>query len=71
MTHRFRNLYGAGPLHLIALVASFAVIAAAVVRWFDSGSDVVNILVWFGVAVVGHDLVFLPLYSVPIRSRTE
>jgi pimeloyl-ACP methyl ester carboxylesterase len=70
MTHRFRKLYGAGPLHLIALAASFAVIAAAVVRWFDSGSDVVNILVWFGVAVVGHDLVFLPLYTVLDRIGT-
>jgi hypothetical protein len=63
MTRRFRELYGAGPLHLIALAASFAVVGAAVVRWFDSGSDVVNILVWFGVAIIGHDLVLLPLYS--------
>jgi hypothetical protein len=60
---RFRELYGAGPLHLIALAASFAVAGAAVVRWFDSGSDVINILVWFGVAIIGHDLVLLPLYS--------
>jgi hypothetical protein len=73
---RFRELYGAGPLHLIALAASFAVAGAAIVRWFDSGSDVVNILVWFGVAIVGHDLVLLPLYSLldrvasgPVRRR--
>jgi hypothetical protein len=76
MIARFRKLYGAGPLQLIALAASFTVIAAAVVRWFDSGSDVVNLIVWFGVAVVGHDLVFVPLYSLldriasgPLRRR--
>jgi ABC-type transport system involved in cytochrome c biogenesis permease component len=70
MIARFRALYGASPLHLIAFAASLAVIAAAVVRWFDSGSDVINILVWFGVAVVGHDLVFLPLYSALDRIAT-
>jgi hypothetical protein len=78
MTRRFRDLYGAGPLHLLALLASLTVVGAAVVRWFDSGSDVINILIWFGVAIVGHDLVLLPLYTVldriatgPTRRRVE
>jgi hypothetical protein len=63
MIARFRRLYGAGPLHLLTLVASLAITGAAIVRWFDAGSDTVKILVWFGGAIVAHDLVLWPLYS--------
>lgn len=58
-----RRRYGAGPLHLLALLASFALAGAAVVRWFDSGSDVIKVLAWFAGAIIAHDLVLLPLYS--------
>lgn len=60
---RFRALYGAGPLHLLALLASFAIAGAAVVGWFQRPRDVGNVLVWFAAAIVVHDLVLLPLYS--------
>jgi hypothetical protein len=60
---RFRALYGAGPLHLLALLASFAIAAAAVIGWFERPRVVVNVLEWFVAAVVIHDLVLLPLYS--------
>ena len=60
---RFRALYGRGPLHLLALLASFAIAGAAVVGWFDRPRDVVSVLIWFGAAIVLHDLVLLPLYS--------
>jgi hypothetical protein len=60
---RFRSLYGAGPLHLLTLVASFAIAGAAVVGWFQRPRDVVNVLEWFAAAIVIHDLVLLPLYS--------
>jgi hypothetical protein len=65
MTRRehFRALYGAGPLHLLALLASFAIAGAAVVGWFARPHDVVNVLEWFVAAIVIHDLVLLPLYS--------
>lgn len=63
----FRRRYGASPLHLLALAASFTVTAAAVIRWFDSGSDVIKILVWFVGAIVAHDLILLPLYSLVDR----
>jgi hypothetical protein len=63
MIARWRRLYGSSPLHLLALAASFAIAGAAIVRWFDSGSDTVNVLVWFAGALLGHDLVLLPLYS--------
>jgi hypothetical protein len=60
----FRRAYGTTPLHMLALIASFAITAAAVVRWFDaSGSDTARILIWFAAAIVAHDLVLLPLYS--------
>jgi hypothetical protein len=60
---RFRALYGAGPLHLLALLASFAIAGAAVVGWFERPRDVVNVLEWFVAAILIHDLVLLPLYS--------
>lgn len=60
----FRRAYGAGPLHLVALVASLLIAGAAVAGWFDNaGSIVVRILIWFVGAIIGHDLVLLPLYS--------
>jgi hypothetical protein len=58
-----RSHYGAGPLHLLALLASFAIAGAAVVGWFGRPRDVVSVLVWFGAAIVIHDFVLLPLYS--------
>ena len=63
MVRRFRALYGAGPLHLLALLASFAIAGAAVAGWFQRPRDVVNVLEWFAAAIVLHDLVLLPLYS--------
>lgn len=64
MRARFRRLYGADPLHLLALLASFTVAAAAIVHWFDfSGPDTIRVLVWFAGAIVAHDLVLLPFYS--------
>ena len=60
---RFRSLYGAGPLHLLALVASFAIAAAAVVGWFQRPRDVTSVLIWFAAAIVLHDMVLLPLYT--------
>jgi hypothetical protein len=58
-----RTRYGAGPAHLLAMVASFAIAGAAVVGWFQRPADLIGVLIWFGGAVVLHDLVLLPLYS--------
>ena len=64
MLRRFRRLYGADALHLLALLASLAVAGAAVVRWFDfSGPDTIRVLLWFAGAIVVHDLVLFPLYT--------
>lgn len=60
---RFQPRYGASPVHLLALLASFAIAGAAVVEWFQRPSEVANVLEWFVAAIVIHDLVLLPLYS--------
>lgn len=68
----FRRHYGAGPLHLIALLASLAIAGAAVVRWFDfASSNIVRVLIWFGAAAIVHDVVLLPLYSLLDRTATS
>lgn len=63
MGRRLRALYGAGPLNLLVLVASFAIAAAAVAGWFQRSRDVVTVLEWFVAAFLLHDLVALPLYT--------
>lgn len=61
----FRRLYGASPLHLLALTACLLVGVAALVGLFDSfpGPTALKVLAWFVGAVIAHDLVLLPLYS--------
>jgi hypothetical protein len=63
MSRRFRALYGAGPVNLLVLLASFAIAGAAVAGWFQRRHDVTTILEWFAAAIVLHDLVLVPLYS--------
>lgn len=72
---RIRSFYGAHPLHLLTLLACFA-LAGYVVRvigltalwnpavWWQ------GILVWFIGAVVLHDLVLFPLYALADRAVT-
>jgi hypothetical protein len=63
-----RRLYGSHPLHLLTLMAGFALLgyALATVRpvtlwnpntWWQS------IAVWFAVAIIAHDLVLFPIYA--------
>jgi hypothetical protein len=60
---RFRALYGAGSVNLVVLVLSFAIAGAAVAGWFQRPRDVSTVLEWFAAAIVLHDLVVVPLYS--------
>ena len=62
MISLFTRRYGAGPLHLIAHVAAFAIAAYALAQIIGGGAAV-NFVAWFGGAAILHDLVFLPLYS--------
>jgi hypothetical protein len=70
---RFARFYGANPLHLLAVLFSFALAGYAVVvvgpdtlwnpdAWWKS------IAVWFLGAVIAHDLVLFPLYALADRS---
>jgi hypothetical protein len=63
----FRRYYGAGPLHLLALIACFALSGYVVDDMYRAGHGQ-RILVWFVAAIVGHDIVLFPLYALADRS---
>jgi hypothetical protein len=65
---RFRSVYGSHPLHLLTLIAGFALFGYVVTTikpttlwnpntWWQS------IIVWFAAAIVAHDLVLFPVYA--------
>jgi hypothetical protein len=58
--------YGASPLHLLALLACFGLAGYAAARLIPSRP--VAVLAWFLGAVIGHDLLLVPLYSLADRS---
>ncbi len=66
---RFVKLYGASPLHLLAVVASLAI--AGYAAQFLLVSRTVEVVAWFVAAAVLHDLLLLPLYAIADRSLTE
>jgi hypothetical protein len=57
-----RRWYGAHPLHLLALLAAFA-LAGYAVRAVAAAGQWRGFALWFAVAIVGHDLLLFPLYS--------
>ncbi len=59
---RFKRIYGDGPLHLLFAVASLAVAGYAVLQIRGLGAAG-SVAVWFIGAIIVHDLVLLPLYS--------
>ena len=69
---RFRDLYGSHPLHLLLMLAGFALLGYIVATltpqalwnpqvWWQS------IAVWFAAAVIVHDFVLFPLYALADR----
>jgi hypothetical protein len=60
---RFRAVYGAGPLHLLAVLICLAVVAYALSTELALAGRPERWLMWFGGAIVAHDLLLLPLYS--------
>jgi hypothetical protein len=58
----FRQAYGAHPAHLLLLIAAAAVAGWAVLQWLHAPTPV-RLLVWFGAAVIGHDLIAFPIYT--------
>jgi hypothetical protein len=63
----FRRHYGAGPLHLLSLLACFAFSAYVVDKMLRAGEGR-RIVVWFVAAAVLHDVVLFPLYALADRS---
>src|SRR5206468_6556575 len=59
---RLRSLYGAGPLHLLAPIASLAFSGFVIGQVFDGLFPWIFVL-WFAGAIVAHDLIAFPLYT--------
>jgi hypothetical protein len=68
----FRRLYGSQPLHLLILIAGFALLVYVLITmkpatlwnprvWWQS------IVVWFAAAIIIHDLVLFPIYALVDR----
>ena len=64
----FYRWYGASPLHLLTLIASFALAGYAAEKLLPRNTEA--ILVWFAGAVIGHDLLLMPLYTLADQSVT-
>ena len=65
---RLLRWYGANPLHLLALLGCFALAGYAAAQLVPSRP--LGVAVWFLGAVVAHDLLLVPLYSLADRSAT-
>jgi hypothetical protein len=66
--NRFRTVYGSNPLHLLTLVAGFALFGYVVVTikpttLWNTNTWWQSILVWFAAAIIAHDLVLFPVYA--------
>ncbi len=62
MNARFRKAYGASPLHLMAAIASFAIAGYGFFMIFKAPAPE-STLLFFGLAIVAHDMLAFPLYS--------
>jgi hypothetical protein len=58
--------YGAGPLHLLTMLGCFALAGYAAAELLPNNA--IGIPVWFAGAVIGHDLILMPMYTVADRS---
>ncbi len=59
---RFRDHYGASPIHAVAHLAAFALAGFVVLQFLELRATF-NVLIWFVAAVVLHDFILLPFYS--------
>ena len=73
---RFRSAYGAGPVHLVVMLACFTLLVSVLTVWglsalWDTEVWWQSVLVWFLGAVILHDLVLFPLYALADRVLGE
>ncbi len=59
---RFRKLYGASPLHLLAVIATLALVGYGFFMIFQSPAPE-STLLFFIAAIFAHDMLAFPLYS--------
>lgn len=59
---RVQRMYGQRPLHLLAVLACFALAGASLVGFVGAG-HVRSLVLWFAGAIVAHDLLLFPVYS--------
>ncbi|HEX8122890.1 MAG TPA: hypothetical protein VF549_16685 [Solirubrobacteraceae bacterium] len=64
---RFAERYGERPLHLAGFVVSFGIAGYAALQLADL-KNAFTILLWFAGAIVLHDLVAYPLYTLLDRA---
>lgn len=62
-----KRSYGAHPLHLISLLACFALAGYAVLQ-ASKGPLPLRMAIWFVGALIAHDLVLFPLYALIDRT---
>ena len=69
----FRDLYGSNPVHLLTMLAGFALLGYLIVTagpstlWKPEGSWWKSMALWFAAAIIFHDLVLFPIYSLADR----
>jgi hypothetical protein len=63
---RLLRWYGAGPLHLLTMIACLALAGYATAELLPS--SYIGIPIWLAGAVIGHDLILVPLYTLADRS---
>ena len=63
----FKRRYGAGPLHLLSLLACVALAAYGATR-IEASGPWIRIAIWFVGAAVVHELVLWPLYALADRA---
>jgi hypothetical protein len=65
---RFRAVYGSHPLHLLTLIAGFALLGYVLttikpVTLWNTHTWWQSIIVWFAAAIIAHDLILFPVYA--------
>lgn len=67
---RAARAYGSNPLHLLALLTSFALAGYAAAHLVNQPAFL-RVLIWFLAAVIAHDLILFPLYALADRSLRQ
>ena len=50
-------------VQVVLLLLSFVIAGFALIGWTQRPRDLVGVLIWFGAAIVAHDLLLLPVYT--------